>query len=107
MEYSAVIQPPPTPCSFIHLGTDGSMVAAQMTWVFPVAIKTDPSAFGAISAVNRRGRSWSFERPASLASSNGESERFGMVITRPDIRNGEVPAVKRRGLRRHESVVTE
>jgi len=44
IEYSAVIHPPPIPCSFIHLGTEGSIVAAQMTCVFPAEIKTEPSA---------------------------------------------------------------
>ena len=83
MEYSAVIQPPETPCSFIHLGTEGSTVAAQTTCVFPVAINTDPSAFGAIPGVKRSGRSWSFERPSSLPAGDWWSDLF-------PIENGEV-----------------
>ena len=35
MEYSAVSQPPLTPCCFIQVGTPGSIVAAQMTCVEP------------------------------------------------------------------------
>jgi hypothetical protein len=35
MEYSAVIQPPGTCCSFIQRGTTSSMVTAQMTRVLP------------------------------------------------------------------------
>ena len=40
IEYSAVIQPPVTPCSFIQRGTPSSMDAAQMTRVLPVATST-------------------------------------------------------------------
>jgi hypothetical protein len=43
-----VIQPPGTFCSFIQRGTDSSIMAAQMTFVFPKEIKTEPWAFGAM-----------------------------------------------------------
>ena len=44
MEYSAVIQPPVTFCSFIHRGTVSSMVTPQMTRVWPHSIKVEPAA---------------------------------------------------------------
>ena len=37
-------QPPSTPCSRIHRGTLSSRVAAQITWVRPKRINTDPIA---------------------------------------------------------------
>ena len=42
-----MIQPPSTPCSFIHRGTLSSRVAAQITCVRPNRIKTEPWACGA------------------------------------------------------------
>src|SRR6478609_1630927 len=62
MEYSAVSQPPLTPCCFIHDGTLGSMVAAQMTRVEPKPIRTEPEACGAMPASRVIGRSWSGRR---------------------------------------------
>lgn len=56
MEYSAVIQPPSTPCARIQLGTLLSIVQAQMTCVFPKAINTEPRAFGAIPVLKLIGR---------------------------------------------------
>ena len=47
MEYSAVIHPPDTFCSFIQRGTDSSRVAPQITRVSPQATSTDPVACGA------------------------------------------------------------
>ena len=57
MEYSAVIQPPRTPCSFIQRGTPSSMVAAQITRVSPKATSTEPVAWGAMPGVKETGRS--------------------------------------------------
>ena len=57
MEYSAVIQPPETPWSFIQRGTPSSTDAAQMTRVLPVATSTDPAACGAMPGVKLSGRS--------------------------------------------------
>jgi hypothetical protein len=48
MEYSAVIQPPETFCSFIHLGTASSTVTPQMTRVLPHSINVEPVACGAM-----------------------------------------------------------
>ena len=44
MEYSAVIQPPVTPCSFIQRGTVSSTVTPQMTRVLPHSISVEPVA---------------------------------------------------------------
>ena len=52
MEYSAVDHPPLTPWAFIQRGTLLSIVAAQMTLVFPKEQSTDPSALGAKSGIN-------------------------------------------------------
>ncbi len=57
IEYSAVIQPPVTPCSFIQRGTEFSTEAAQITRVFPAAISTDPAACGAMPGWKVKGRS--------------------------------------------------
>ena len=57
MEYSAVSQPPLTPCWRIHEGTFGSMVAAQMIRVWPKLTRTEPDAYGAMFASNVTGRS--------------------------------------------------
>ena len=50
MEYSAVSQPPFTPCCFIQEGTPASMVAAQITRVEPKDTSTEPVACGAMPA---------------------------------------------------------
>src|SRR5205809_6950826 len=47
IEYSAVSQPPVTPCSFIQRGTASSIVTAQITRVLPIETSTDPLACGA------------------------------------------------------------
>src|SRR5215470_11229565 len=47
MEYSAVSQPPVTPCSFIQRGTASSIVTAQITRVLPIETSTEPLACGA------------------------------------------------------------
>src|SRR3954447_19490161 len=47
IEYSAVSQPPVTPCSFIQRGTPSSMVTEQITRVWPMETKTEPLACGA------------------------------------------------------------
>ena len=49
IEYSAVIQPPLTFWSFIHRGTDSSIVTPQITRVCPHSINVDPVACGAMS----------------------------------------------------------
>ena len=48
MEYSAVIQPPVTPCSFIQRGTVSSIVTPQMTRVLPHSMSVEPAACGAM-----------------------------------------------------------
>ena len=47
IEYSAVSQPPVTPCSFIQRGTISSTITPQITRVLPIATRTDPVALGA------------------------------------------------------------
>src|SRR6202008_3183370 len=47
IEYSAVSQPPDTPCSFIQRGTISSIVTAQITRVLPIETSTEPLACGA------------------------------------------------------------
>jgi hypothetical protein len=57
--HAAVIHPPVLFCSFIQRGTLSSMVAAQMTLVFPNEISTEPWACGAIPLSRVTGRiSW-------------------------------------------------
>ena len=48
IEYSAVIHPPGTFCSFIHRGTASSTLTAQMTRVWPQATSVEPAALGAM-----------------------------------------------------------
>src|SRR6266581_8771860 len=47
IEYSAVSQPPVTPCSFIQRGTASSIVTPQITRVCPIETSTEPLAYGA------------------------------------------------------------
>src|SRR2546429_9181671 len=47
MEYSAVSQPPVTPCSFIQRGTASSIVTPQITRVCPIDTSTELLAYGA------------------------------------------------------------
>ena len=42
IEYSAVSQPPVTPCSFIQRGTPSSIMTPQMTRVLPMPTRTLP-----------------------------------------------------------------
>src|SRR5438067_5329099 len=64
IEYSAVSQPPVTPCSFIQRGTVSSIITPQITRVFPIATSTDPVAWGAIPSSNEIERIWSRARPS-------------------------------------------
>src|SRR5438034_11842003 len=64
MEYSAVIHPPTTFCSFIQRGTASSTVTPQMTRVWPHSMSVEPLALGAMWFTNRMGRSASGERPS-------------------------------------------
>src|SRR3954449_4027943 len=64
IEYSAVSQPPVTRCSFIQRGTVSSIVTPQSTRVFPIEIKTEPVACGAIPSSKWIGRICSGERPS-------------------------------------------
>jgi len=57
MLYSAVSQPPSTFWYFIQPGTPSSMVAAQMTLVFPKLTKQEPVACGATLGMKEMGRS--------------------------------------------------
>src|SRR4029077_11622748 len=64
MEYSAVSQPPVTPCSFIQRGTASSNVTAQIRRVLPIETSTDPLACGATFNSKLSGRISSGPRPS-------------------------------------------
>src|SRR5258708_37801081 len=87
MEYSAVSQPPGTFWNFIQFGTVSSIIALQMTRVFPAATSTEPVECGAISGVKESGRSWSVWRPSWRGISRQRRERVrneGSVKCRHD-----------------------
>src|SRR5207244_13143872 len=63
IEYSAVSQPPVTPCSFIQRGTPSSIVTAQITRVLPIETSAEPLACGATFHSQLRGRLYSGRRP--------------------------------------------
>src|ERR1700691_2781819 len=65
MEYSAVIQPPRTFCSFIQRGTDSSTVTPQITRVLPHSINVEPVAYGAMLFTKCSGRIWFGRRPSA------------------------------------------
>src|SRR5207245_1321144 len=50
---------------FRNEGTPSSRVAVQITRVWPISIKTLPSATGTKSGVNFTGRNWSQARPSA------------------------------------------
>jgi hypothetical protein len=64
IEYSAVSQPPVTPCSFIQRGTVSSIITPQITRVLPIATRTEPVACGAMPNSKEIGRIWSAARPS-------------------------------------------
>src|SRR5713101_4343639 len=64
IEYSAVSQPPVTPCSFIQRGTPSSIVTAQITRVLPIDTRTEPLACGATFSSKLIGRISSSARPS-------------------------------------------
>src|SRR4029453_12691464 len=64
IEYSAVSQPPVTPCSFIQRGTASSIVTAQTTRVLPMETKTELLACGAAFNSKLIGRISSGARPS-------------------------------------------
>src|SRR4029077_17158724 len=64
IEYSAVSQPPVTPCSFIQRGTASSIVTAQITRVLPIETKNEPLAYGATFNSKLIGRISSGARPS-------------------------------------------
>src|SRR5207248_2089696 len=64
IEYSAVSQPPVTPCSFIQRGTASSTVTAQITRVLPIETSTEPLACGATFNSKLSGRLSSGPRPS-------------------------------------------
>src|SRR6476661_1129499 len=64
IEYSAVSQPPVTPCSFIQRGTASSIATEQITRVLPMATKTEPLACGATFNSKLIGRISSGARPS-------------------------------------------
>ena len=53
---TAVTQPPVTFCSFIQRGTFSSIMAEQITRVWPKATSTEPVECGAMPGVKETGR---------------------------------------------------
>src|SRR5438874_4275769 len=64
IEYSAVSQPPVTPCSFIQRGTASSIVTPHITRVCPIETSTEPLACGATFNSKLSGRISSGPRPS-------------------------------------------
>src|SRR6266480_2559617 len=64
IEYSAVSQPPVTPCSFIQRGRASSIVMAQITRVLPIDTSAEPLACGATFNSKLMGRISSGARPS-------------------------------------------
>ena len=64
IEYSAVSQPPVTPCSFIQRGTTSSIVTPQITRVCPIETSTEPLACGATFSSKSTDRISSGPRPS-------------------------------------------
>src|ERR1051325_6046202 len=64
IEYSAVSQPPVTPCSFIQRGTLSSIVTAQITRVLHIETRTEPLACGATFSSKFIGRISCGARPS-------------------------------------------
>src|SRR6266478_9023035 len=79
IEYSALSQPPVTPCSFIQRGTFSSMVTPQITRVLPMATSTDPPAYGAMPRSNATGRNSSPLRP-SIRSTAAKVDRAQALV---------------------------
>ena len=61
IEYSAVTHPLPRPC--IQRGTESSTVAVQMTFVSPISMRHEPSAYGMKPGTIVTGRNRSSVRP--------------------------------------------
>src|SRR5258708_9458302 len=90
MEYSAVIHPPVTPCSFIQRGTVSSIVTPQVTRVLPHSIRVDPLAWGAMWFWKRTGRKASARRPSRRRSGNaGEDWLSSMRLFPVPFQGGE------------------
>lgn len=89
MEYSAVSHPPVTLCSFIHRGTDSSIIAEQITRVSPQATSTDPVELGAKPGVKVIVRSCPASRPLCRIMMRGTlvravAERQGPLSSDPN-----------------------
>src|SRR5918996_343162 len=80
IEYSAVSQPPVTPCSFIHRGTFSSMVTPQITRVLPIVTSTEPPACGAMPKSNATERNSSSRRP-SIRFMTAKVDRAQLLVT--------------------------
>src|SRR5438270_239588 len=81
IEYSAVSQPPVTPCSFIQRGTPSSIVTAHTTRVLPIETSTEPLACGATFNSKWSGRISSGPRP-SLRCIVGNLDGAGICATK-------------------------
>src|SRR5436305_1200679 len=86
MEYSAVIQPPITFCSFIQRGTDSSTVTPQITLVFPHSTRVEPVACGAMWFWKRMGRSCEGERPSARMAEMMGIGSVGFILARRDVK---------------------
>src|SRR4029453_6714894 len=81
IEYSAVSQPPVTPCSFIQRGTVSSIVTPQITRVCPIETSTEPLACGATFNSKLIERISSGPRP-SFRSMAGNLNVAGLCATK-------------------------
>src|SRR5439155_10669078 len=81
IEYSAVSQPPVTPCSFIQRGTASSIITPHITRVLPIETSTEPLACGATFNSKWSGRISSGPRP-SLRCIVGNLDGAGICATK-------------------------
>src|SRR5215813_4535110 len=81
IEYSAVSQPPGTPCSFIQRGTPSSIVTPQITRVCPIEASTEPLACGATFNSKLIERLSSGPRP-SIRCIAGNLDKAGICATK-------------------------
>src|SRR5256714_12772601 len=112
IEYSAVSQPPVTPCSFIQRGTASSIVVAQITRVLPIDTSTEPLACGATFNSKLMGRISSGARPSlrcikeklnagpSLRDEELRRRKWRLLnhLVAPGTARGLAASVRRRGL---------
>lgn len=80
--YSAVTHPI-SPSSFLNGGNFSSTDAVQITFVFPISIKHDPSALGINPRVIFVGRNWALPRPSNRGIGVPSSLQFFSAYLTP------------------------